>query len=190
MKTFPAKHIRRVCRCEDGATAIEFAVIAPVLMLLVMGTLEMGLVLTAQGIMETATYSASRLGKTGYVAEDANQEETIRAEVARLGRLMMNPADIEVTSVSYGGFDKIGEPEPSTDTNGNGVIEAGEYTDVNGNGAYDQDQGAAGFGGAQQVVVYTSTYTWELFTPIVREFFGEDGAIEISARAVVKNEPF
>src|SRR5687768_14884101 len=130
----------RILGCENGASAIEFALVAPALMLLVMGTLEMGLVVTAQVIMETATYSASRLGKTGYVDEDATQEETIRAEVARFGRLMMDPAHIEVTSASYGGFDKIGEPEPSTDSNGNGVIEAGEFTDVNGNGAYDQDQ--------------------------------------------------
>ena len=80
---------KRLQRSEDGVAALEFAMVSPVLLLLVMGTIELGLVLTAQMMMESATYSASRLGKTGLGRSDATQAAKIKAEIGRIGGTIM-----------------------------------------------------------------------------------------------------
>lgn len=183
--------LSRLHASEDGATALEFAMVAPALFLLMMGTVEVGLVLTAQNVMESATYSASRLGRTGYTESGQTQEETVMAELESFSSVLLDPERIDITTQSYTSFDSVGDPEPFVDANGNGTRDDGEnYTDVNGNGQYDVDQGSAGLGAASNVVVYTMTYDWELFTPMVSSFLGEEGVMTLSARAVVKNEPF
>jgi Flp pilus assembly pilin Flp len=183
--------IRQLRRCEEGATAIEFAMISPVLFLLMIGVVELGLVLAAQNIMESATFSASRLGKTGYIESGKTQEEMITEELSRMSSVLLDPSRIVVTSLSYADYADIGEPEPYVDANGNGQRDNGEnYTDINSNGQYDLDRGRAGYGTGGSIVVYTMTYPWRLFTPMVSNLLGEDGAISLRARAVVKNEPF
>jgi len=178
-------------RQEDGATALEFAVVSPALFLLVIGVMEAALIMTAQLVMEAATFSASRVGKTGYLEANQTQEETIRAEIGRLGSLLLDTSRIEVSSTSYEDFSNVGQPEPFIDANNNGSRDDGEnYTDVNGNGEFDLDQGSAGYGAGREIVVYTMDYDWRLFTPLISSFFGSDGEVRLSARTVVKNEPF
>lgn len=50
--------------------------------------------------------------------------------------------------------------------------------------------GALGAGGSNDVVVYTVSYPWKLFTPFISSFFGNDGIVTLTARSVVKNEAF
>ena len=98
---------------------------------------------------------------------------------------------LSVTTKTYADLDDIGEPEPFVDANGNGIRDDGEnFTDINGNGVWDEDRAGTGYGGAGQIVVYTVTYPWPLFTPLVSHFIGTDGIYTLSSRAVVKNEPF
>ncbi|MBW7837723.1 MAG: hypothetical protein H3C28_13935 [Sphingomonadales bacterium] len=96
-----------------------------------------------------------------------------------------------MTSQTYQQFDQIGDPEPFIDANGNGERDEGEnYTDVNGNGSYDTDMGASGLGNAGEVVVYTVSYPWRIITPLISQFFGANGVLNLSARTVVQNEPY
>ena len=188
--------IRRYRNCQGGATAVEFALISPVLFLLVMGIVETGLIMSAQNTLESATYVASRTGRTGFVETGKTQEETIMDALEDRASLFMNTdyASIDamsVTTKTYAGFDEINEPEPYVDANSNGVRDDGEnFTDINGNGVWDEDRGGGGYGSSGEIVVYTVSYPWPLFTPLVGEFIGTDGIYTLSSRAVVKNEPF
>ena len=183
--------LKRLRRGEDGIAALEFAMVAPVLLLLVMGTFELGLILTAQVLMESATYTASRMGKTGQGISDSTQAAKIKAEIARVGGLIMDPARIVVTSTYYKNFQQVEKPEPFNDANRNGKRDSGEsFTDWNGNAKWDAMSGDAGYGNKDEVAVYTSTYSWPLFTPLLSSVMGQDGKVDISARAVVRNEPF
>mgnify|MGYP000330102841 CR=1 FL=1 len=56
--------------------------------------------------------------------------------------------------------------------------------------ASNVDRGVSGQGAASNIVVYTSTYSWELFTPMISYVLGTNGKVILSARAVVKNEPY
>jgi hypothetical protein len=89
----------------------------------------------------------------------------------------------------YHSFGDIGQPEPFTDTNHNGVHDAGEpFTDSNGNGTWDPDMGAAGLGGPGDVVLYRMSYDWHIMIPLFRPFFGD--SIRLTANVAVRNEPY
>jgi Flp pilus assembly protein TadG len=176
---------------EDGVVAIEFAIILPVLIYMMFGVIETGIVYAADILLKNATYDAARTGRTGFIADGSTQDETVKRKILSQAGILMDPAKITITSMSYKDFGNLKKPEPFTDKNGNGKRDDGEnYTDVNGNGKYDTDQGASGYGGAAQVVVYTATYPWRFHTPFIGKLVSDTGTIELSATAVVQNEPY
>lgn len=183
--------LRRFIHAEHGVTAIEFAVVAPVLILMMFGIIEFGVIMLVTNMMESATTVTSRMGKTGFVAAGQTREDTLLAEVRARTGSMLDPDKLTISSQYYAQFDQIGRAEPWNDANHNGIAEPGEYTDVNGNGMYDSDMGLAGYGDAEDIVVYTVHYPWPIMTPIMREIIGDaEGNFPISASAVVKNEPY
>lgn len=176
---------------QDGASAVEFALISPVLILFVIGIIEISLMMLTQNIMESATFSASRLGKTGYVESGMTREQTIIQELNDRASGLLDTGLVTISSLVYDDFGDVGQPEPFVDANHNGVRDIGEnYTDENGNGQYDSDIGASGTGAAGEVVVYTVTYPWHIATPIMSAILGTNGTFNLTARTVVKNEPF
>jgi Flp pilus assembly pilin Flp len=176
---------------EDGTAAVEFALIAPVLVFLTFAVIESGLVYAADITLKNATSEAARTGRTGFVADGSTQDETVKRKILSLAGVLMDPDKIVITSLSYKDFNNLKKPEPFTDKNGNGRRDDGEnYTDVNGNGKYDLDQGANGYGGTAQVVVYTATYPWTFHTPLIGRVVGNNGTIDLTATAVVQNEPY
>lgn len=186
-----ARNFKTLLRSQDGATAVEFALIAPVVLLFTIGIIELSLMMLTQNLMESATFTASRLGKTGYAGEDMTREETILQALNDTAGVLMDVGQVSIESFAYDEFGDVGRPEPFVDANGNGVRDNGEnFTDVNGNGVYDSDMGAAGAGEAGEVVVYVVSYPWHITTPIMSTLIGEDGIINLTARSVVKNEPF
>jgi Flp pilus assembly protein TadG len=186
-----SRKFKRFLSSEDGVVAIEFAIIFPVLIYMTFGIIETGIVYAADILLKNATYDAARTGRTGFIADGSTQDETVKRKILSQAGILMDPDKITITSMSYKDFSNLKKPEPFTDKNGNGKRDDGEnYTDVNGNGKYDTDQGASGYGGAAQVVVYTATYPWTFHTPFIGKLVSDTGTIELSATAVVQNEPY
>jgi len=185
------RHATSLLRSTEGASLVEFALISPVLLLMTLGIIEISLMMLTQNIMESATFTASRLGKTGYTEGGMTREQTIIQALHDSAEGLLDTTKVNIESESYNEFGDVGNPEPFVDANSNGVHESGEnFTDVNGNGVYDTDMGAAGEGNSGQVVVYTVTYPWHVVTPILKSIMGDDGVFSLTARTVVKNEPF
>jgi Flp pilus assembly protein TadG len=187
----PHALVRRLWRDESGATAVEFAFIALGLIFLMIGIIEFSMAMTVGNSLEAATNLSSRLGKTGYVDEDAeDQEETIRDEIERRVGPMIDMAKLQITNEVYNDFTSLNNPDiledksepPDGDTN-----DPGEWTDVDGDGFKD---GAEGVGAAGNLVVYRITYPWQVMTPLIGKFVGTDGIIRLTAYSVVKNEPY
>lgn len=149
-----------------GISSIEFAFIAPVFMYLLIGITEVSTIMLIQHILENATYNASRTAKTGYVEENKTQMQTVMdALVVRLNGLapLIDVAKVHMESMAYASLSNIGQP----------------------------DQGVEGLGTPGQVVVYTVTYPWEMYTPLIGKFMGDgSGTINLTSRIVVKNEPY
>ncbi|WP_245462799.1 TadE/TadG family type IV pilus assembly protein [Rhizobium leguminosarum] len=183
--------IERFHASEEGATAVEFAIIAPVLIFITFAIIETGLAFGADILLKNAIYDAARTGRTGFVSENSTQDTTIKQKIRSEAGVIMDADKLVITSLSYKGFDVLKKPEPFIDKNGNGVRDNGEnFTDVNGNGVYDRDQGASGYGGTAQVVIYTVTYPWTFHTPLLNRLIGDNGTVELTATAVVQNEPY
>ena len=183
--------LRYFARNDDGGSAVEFAVTAPVVLLAVLGAIEVLMTMFVSTLMEGAIREASRFGKTGFIPAGSTRE----AEIANIintntfGLVDIQPANVVVQA--YQDFDSVGKPEPYDDDNGNGSWDAGEpYTDVNGNGQWDEDQGSTGAGGAGDVVRYTINYPWGFMTPVMAEFAHLTEKINLSATVVVRNEPW
>lgn len=180
---------RRFWLRTEGTTALEFALVSPVLFLISLGTLETGLLMFNMATIEGGLREAARYGITG------QQTTTDRAKeiLSVLKKYAIGPVDIEsgnITMKVYDSFSDVGKPEPYTDLNNNGQYDAGEpYTDVNNNGKWDADQGTSGAGTGGQIVQYTVNYTWNILTPIMRNVLGKNGKLPLSASIVVENEP-
>lgn len=172
-------------RRQDGATAIEFALVAPLFVYLLAAILEFALIFAAQLLLDHATQQAARTGRTGFVTTDASQDATVKEILADMVGPLLDTDALVIISKSYSGFDAIGEEEPYVDANGNGE----NYTDVNRNGQWDKDQGTDGYGSSGEVVVYTVSYDWTVVTPYIGNIVGDSGVVTIAATAIVQNEP-
>lgn len=183
--------LRRFIRCRKGVSALEFALVAPVLLLAITGIIDLMLVMFVMALMEGGLRDAARLGRTGYQPAGTTREQAIldKIEAATVGLVDIDKAT--VTTLEYDDFGSIGEPEDYTDVNGNSEYDSGEpWVDTNGNGTWDEDQGLAGMGSSSSVILYTVSYTWTLLTPLLPALLpnGYDFPIEVSV--AVRNEPW
>ena len=182
--------LRRLWRDDSGTTAIEFAFIALGLVYLMVGIIEFAMAMTVGNSLEAATNLSSRLGKTGFVDEEAqlDQEQTIMEEVERRVGPMIDIGKLEITHEVYNDFTSLTNPDILQDSNDDGdTDDPGEWTDVDGDGFKD---GADGVGGSGNIVVYRIMYPWQVFTPLIGDMIGNDGIINLVAYSVVKNEPY
>jgi len=185
------RRLLRFRRDEKGSPTLEFAFAAPVLFLMVAGTIEFGMVMFVNILMESSLRDAARYAITGQEPTAGDREQYIMDVIGQktLGLVDMAAADVQI--LTYPTFNDVGRGEDYVDGNGNGAYDAGEtYTDENGNGAWDDDVGTASAGGAGQVVVYRIDYDWPILTPLAAPLIGDDGTFPLRASIAVRNEPW
>lgn len=170
-----------------GATAVEFALISPVLALILVGLFDMGFSVYANTMLQGALQRAARSSTVeGAGTTLASIDEAVRTEVQRV----VPDATITFTRKSFANFTDIGVQEDFTDTNGNDACDAGEpYEDANGNGAWDRDRGATGLGGARDAVLYTATMTYSRKFPMA-SMIGMGDTMTSSTSTVLRNQPY
>lgn len=186
---------RRFLVRRDGTSATEFALVLPVLLLLVAGIIEMSLLFFVNVLAEGGLREAARYGITGQGAEEGVREDEILQIVSEHTHGLIDLESANLSTMSYQNFGAIDEPEPFVDgSNGepaNGEYDEGEdFDDVNENGQWDGDQGIAGAGGPGDVVMYELSYDWAFITPVLSYFAGQDGHINMTASIAVRNEPY
>lgn len=177
-------------RDRRGSAAVDFAIIGPSLVLMLIGILEAAMLLTSQTLLQTAVTDAARSGLTGQPGDGLTRAELIRLAAERVGGNLIRPEHLRLETLVYESFANVGKPEPYTDVNSNGAYDPGEpFTDVNGNGSWDLDQGRSGLGGPNDIVLYRILYDWQPMTPLLRGLL-PGGKLELSASFAVRNEPF
>lgn len=180
-----ASVVGQCAACNKAATIVEFGIVAPIFILLLMGTFDIGQMVYGQSVLNGAVQQAARTSSL------ENSDTTAAdAQVANTVKRILPGATISTDRSSYYDFTDIGRPEHWNDTDGDGVCDNGEtYTDENGNGQWDSDIGVAGDGGAGDVVVYTVTAHYQ---PTVKvPFMPHDwGLTLLSSATVRKNQPF
>ena len=178
---------RRLRDDARGVTVIEFAMVMPVMLLLMMGLGDLGYKVYVESILVGAIQKSGRdatiQGAGGRLADlDSAVIDAVR-DVAPSARYLSSRKN-------YAKFGNI-SPEYFTDTNGNDVYDAASecFVDVNGNGIWDADPGVAGQGGASDVTVYTITISYPRLFPMYG-FLGWSPVDTASATTILKNQPY
>lgn len=170
---------------EAGATAVEFALIAPVFLVMLVGMLDVGQMVYAQSVLNGAVQGAAR----GASLENG---DTSAADALVLSHVkgIMPGVVLNSSRRSYYDFADIERAERWNDADDNGVCNAGEaFTDENRNGQWDNEIGLAGNGGANDVVIYTVRATYDpLFrTPFMPEAWASR---TLQSTVIKKNQPY
>lgn len=151
-------------RDREGITSVEFALISPVLFLLLMGIIEIGLIMYTFTVMEGVTNFGARIGKTGFTPEGTDRADYLRTNIlARLNTTLIDPHKIQIRVTRTSTWDDAGPVCPP-----------------------DGDCFDPGEGG--QIVLYESRYPWTFFTPLVGTLFPDP--LWITAVTPVRNEEF
>lgn len=83
--------VQRFGRDQDGASALEFAILLPVFLMFMLGIFQMGLVFYQVG---TAQHALEEAARTLMVRQDMTPGEVEAAVRARLGPFMLQPVTV------------------------------------------------------------------------------------------------
>jgi Flp pilus assembly protein TadG len=169
-----------------GSAAIEFAMVAPVFFLLLMGTIEAGLIFFAQSALQNAVNDAARLVRTGQTTCFTGSGSTcvamtqaqFRTQICNeVGTLLSDctgsSLQFDVTPYSAG-FGAASNSSPLDSSNNLPTL----TNFVTGN--------------ACEVVLVRAFYKWPVFTPMLNFFLANmAGSYHLLATATAfRNEPF
>jgi len=184
-------------RDTRGATVIEFAMIAPVMGVLLLGAFDLAHTLYMRAVLQGIVQKVGRDSSLESGLE-AEEQAKIDAKVSLQAKALSNNANVAITRKWYRTFTNAAAAkfEPFTDTNGNGTCDGpqgatpGEpYEDTNGNGRWDSTGGNEGSGGAKDAMVYTVTVSYPRMFPIAK-IIGGSTTTTVTASTVLRNQPY
>ncbi len=182
--------VRRWRAHQRGVTTIEFAFVAPALFLMLIGFFDIAHTLYTRAVLEGAVQKAGR-DSSLETGTSVTQETALDARVSQQVHALTG-LDPVITRRFYRNFSSAAaaRAETYTDTNGNGICDAGEaFVDTNNNGTRDLDGADQGQGSADDSVLYTVTASYPRMFPL-DSFIGVSPNITMSARTVFSNQPY
>ncbi len=167
----------RVWRDDQGATAVEFGLIALPLFALVMGIIETGLFFAAGLVLEGSSAEAGRIIRTGQAQTAGNPEEVFADTLCDQASAMLDCGRLQYEVVRIA-TDRFGDAEgrpPSFDADGNFIPQ--------------------GFnaGNSNDVIMIRTVYRYEFLTPFLGAMITGDPERNWTthiATVVIKSEPF
>lgn len=178
----------RALRRDDRGTAVtEFALTAPLFLLVLTGIFDYSWQMYAKQVLSGSVAHAARAATLeGNASSQTALDTAVRTQVKQV----FKDANVTFTRKAYESYDEIGDPENYTDSNNNGGYDTGEcYQDVNGNNSWDADRGQTNNGGAEDVVLYTANMEVTRILPVWR-MLGQSQNTTISATTVLRNQPY
>jgi Flp pilus assembly protein TadG len=178
---------------RKGISAVEFALISPAFLTILLGALDLGHTLYLRAVMQGLIQKTARdLGlESGATTAQQNALDTImRKGIQNL--VKVNDSDITITRRFFRDFTKAAAStaEPLVDANANGQCDPGEqYQDTNNNKNWDRDGGDAGQGGAKDSVVYTVQVKYPRLMPLWG-LVGLPRQQTLTASTVLANQPY
>ena len=176
---------RALLRDQRGSAAVEFAVVAPVMLMTLYGMFDMGHTQYTRALLEGAIEKASRAATIEGV-----KTTSIDARVSSVVTQIAPGAILTFKRTTYTDFSDIARPEDFDDINKDGTCNDDEpYEDANGNNSYDLDRGKSGNGGARDAILYQVTVQYKRILPIGR-LIGQSDTATMNATSVLRNQPF
>lgn len=163
-------------RREDGAAAVEFALVIGPLILMIFACIELALVIILSVTLDNATEAAAREIRTGIMTGANSSVNTFRQKVCtNMGWLQAGcNASLRVDVKTYDSFSQV----PTTD-----LIKDGEF---------DNTQFTYNIGAGSKIQMVRAYFQWPLFTPLLNGGLStlSNGDAVVSAKVVFRNEPF
>lgn len=185
-RLLPARAARRFARHQDGAAAVEFALVALPFLALIFAILETALVFFAGQTLEAAAADSARLIMTGQ-AQTTNfntgqadpkgfsQDDFKNAVCARLaGGLFDCTNGVFVDVKTYANFSAVNTASPIV------------------NGQFDSTKVAYSPGTQGSIVVVTLYYQWPIYVSLLGSNLSNlnGGSRLLVATSVFRNEPY
>jgi Flp pilus assembly protein TadG len=164
---------RQFARRQDGAAAVEFAIVALPFFGLIFAILETALVFFAGQTLQAAAADAARLIMTGQ-AQTANYSaaDFKNAVCARIYGLFDCASGMTVDVKKYANFAAINTSAPTN------------------NGQFDSSKAGFTMGGPGCIQVVTLYYQWPEYVPMLGLNYLSNNARLLQATSVFKNEPY
>lgn len=178
---------------QDGASIMEFGLIAPIVMVMMLGTMDIGhsyfVRATLDGAMQNAARSSSLEGSATLTAQelvDLRVEESILA--------LAPNATITSTRRYYKTFSEAALARAETviepPTGADMKCDPGEsFMDANDNGVWDADGGTDGQGGAKDIVIIKFKVSYPRLFPMAK-LLGLPANVELESNSILANQPY
>lgn len=182
------KQLIRLHRDTRGATIVEFALITPALMIVLMGLFDLAYNMYTNEMLNGAVQQAARASTVeGAADKQAQLDQMVTSSV----RAVAPQAEVSFSRKFYAGFSDVNRPEDWDDSDADGTCDDGEaYEDANGNGIWDASAGTEGLGGARDAVLYTVTIDYPRVFPISGFLPGQSNTYSLTASTVLRNQPY
>ena len=160
-------------RRQDGATAVEFALIAAPFIALLMAVFEVGLVFLAQEQLQSAVSDASRLILTEQAQNGSMTASQFQAKVCSLAGSLFNCSNLYVNVQKFSTFTNVSPMNPVANNN---FVNTGMTYSPGSNG---------------DIVLVQAFYPWPVFTaPLSFNYSNVSGSSRLlTASAAFRNEP-
>ena len=122
----------RLIRNQSGASAVEFALVVPVLMTMLFGLFDLGHNMYTAQMLQGAIQKAAR---DSTIEGAATTSAQLDGFVTKAVRAIAPGATLTFNRKSYSSFTSVSRPEDYNDQNTNGTCDNGEaFEDANKNG--------------------------------------------------------
>lgn len=185
------RRLQRLRRDERGAAVVEFAIIAPVMSLVLLAGFDISHTLYTRAVLQGIVQKTAR-DATLESGTEKERADALDLLVRRQALALVNNATVDISRRYYRTFTEAAaaKAEPWTDTNKNGRCDNGEpYQDNNLNSVWDSDGADAGQGGAKDAVVYTVTMKYDHLMPVYN-LFSATKQVKLTASTVLRNQPY
>ena len=170
---------RRLCKDDSGATLVEFALVSPLFLVLLLGGLELGVLGMVSANFNDAVQFASRQVRTGQADGPTTAAQYVNVIC---NRMVDGPSDcqsrIKVSVQPMASFAAAGAQLTKQDGSGS-LTGPGNGLTFNG-------------GASSQVMLVAATFRWPLIVPFAESAFTHVSGTDvlITSRLVFKNEPY
>ncbi len=166
------RRVDELLRDERGSAVIEFALVGPPFILLLVGTLEIALMFFTSTVIEGATKEAARQIRTGQIQTEADPLVAFQAELCDALVNVIDCSDVIFNVQTFASFGEVSMP-----------IELDEDGEIINTGFTP--------GGSSEITVVRAMYRWNFITPLISELIpaGLGGNLIVSTVAF-QNEPY
>lgn len=189
-----ASAIRLFRADRSGATIVEFALVLPPMLMVIMGGIDLSYQAYVQSVLQGSLNDVARASSMEaplLECEEGSLETRIGCAIRRRSDVVARRATYDIEVKSFYDFSGVGRSEKLvTDYNGNGRYNPGDcFADHNRNGTFDEDAGASGVGGADDVAFYKVDLSMPRLFPL-QSLIGLSPNYELTAEAAIRNQPY